>query len=81
MAEKKFDPKWLEGLSFSFAEKTMIEKDGRKTLHAVPKKRPLKEEDMLDWKDNGETVVIVTKDGKKYTVKKKGGGVGSKDKD
>jgi hypothetical protein len=69
-AEKKFNPKWLEGLKFSFAEKEMIEKNGRKTLKATPKKRPLKEEDLLSWKDYGDRVVIATNDGKKYTVKK-----------
>ncbi len=78
----KFDQKWLEGLVFHYAEKNMIEKNGRKTLQAFPKTRPLKEEDIpiievgprkgeRNWTDYGDTVVIATNDGRKYTVKKK----------
>ena len=70
MIEKKFDAKWLEGLKFHYAEKNMVEKNGRKTLQAIAKQRPLREEDILNWKDYGDKVVIVTNDGKKYTVEK-----------
>lgn len=76
----KFDAKWLEGLIYHYAEKKMIEKNGRKTLHAIPMTRPLKEEDILTrpdgslaFADYGDKVVIVTKDGRKYTVSKSGG--------
>lgn len=71
MAEKKLDQKWLEGLKFHYAEKNMVEKNGRKTLQATPKERPLKEDDILDWKDYGDKVVIVSKDGMKHRVVKK----------
>jgi hypothetical protein len=32
--------------------------------------RPLTADDVLDWKDYGDTVVIVTTDGQKYKVDK-----------
>ncbi len=70
-AEKgKFNSKWLDGLKFHYAEKKMIEKNGRKTLQAIAMERPLKEDDLLAWKDLGDKVVIVTKNGKKYFIKK-----------
>jgi tRNA(Leu) C34 or U34 (ribose-2'-O)-methylase TrmL len=74
MVERKFDPKWLEGLVFHYADKKMVEKNGRKTLQAIAMQRPLKEEDVMSWKDYEDRVVIATNDGKKYTVKKKGAG-------
>jgi hypothetical protein len=67
---KKFDPAWLKGLTYSFAEDEVIEKNGRKVHRPIAKKRPLKETDLMSWKDHGETIVIATKDGKKYSVKK-----------
>ncbi len=70
MAEKKIDSKWLEGLKFHYAEKNMVEKNGRKTLQATRKERSLKEGDILDWKDYPDKVVIVSKDGMKHTVEK-----------
>jgi hypothetical protein len=77
MVQQKFDPKWLEGLKFHYANKKIVEKNGRKTLQAIPMERPLKEEDLLElpngersWRDLGDKVVIVTKDGRKYTVEK-----------
>ena len=36
----------------------------------VPIERPLTPGDVLNWKDNGPTVSIVTADGRKYTVDK-----------
>ena len=77
MLEKKLDPKWLEGLKFHTAETKIVEKNGRKTLQAVAKQRPMKEGDILvkpdgslAFTDYGDKVVIATKDGKKYTVEK-----------
>ena len=66
----KIDPKWLDGLTLRYAEKTTVEKGGRKTLHAIAKQRPLREEDMLSWRDCGDKVVIVGNDGMKHTVEK-----------
>jgi hypothetical protein len=79
MGEKKFDPKWLEEkdmntgekLVFFETEKNMVEKNGRKTLQAVRKARPLREEDLLSWKDYGDRVVMATLNGKKYTIARK----------
>ena len=77
MLEKKLDPKWLEGLKFHTAETKIVEKNGRKTLQAIPIERPLKEEDILvrpdgslSFTDYPDKIVIATKDGKKYTVEK-----------
>jgi len=66
----KIDPKFLKGLKFHGAEPKVVEKDGRKVNQNIPFERPLKEADVLDFKDAGDTVIIVTKDGRKYTVDK-----------
>ena len=68
--EKKFDSKWLEGLKFHTADTKMVEKNGRKTLQAIPVEKPAKEEDILNWSDYGDKVVIALKDGMKYSVEK-----------
>jgi len=68
--QRGFKSKWLEGLTFSFAEKAMVEKNGRKTLQATPKKRPLKEDDVMSWREYPDKVVLATNDGRKYAVKK-----------
>lgn len=65
------DQKFLKGLKFKGAERKIIEKDGRKTVQGVPYERPLKPEDVIGMKDNGDSIVIVTADGQKYTVSKK----------
>jgi hypothetical protein len=81
MEEEKFDPRWLEGLKFYWADKKMVEKNGRKTLQAIPMERPLKEEDIpviphgprqgkRNWSIIGDKVVIATSNGKKYVVEK-----------
>lgn len=36
----------------------------------LPTERPLTPADVLNWKDNGETVTIITADGQKYTADK-----------
>ena len=66
----KFNPKWLDNLKFHTAEDKIIEKNGRKVHQAVPIERPLKENDLLGWKDYGDKIVIATKDGRKYHIKK-----------
>jgi hypothetical protein len=71
MAEK-IDPKYLEGLKFNFVEQRKAKKDGRDIVQNIPQQRALAQEDILDWKDYGDNVVIVTMDGQKITVSKKG---------
>ena len=68
--EKKFDSKWLKGLDFSYAETVVVEKNGRKTSQGIPKKRPLKEDDILAFAEYPDRIVIATKDGKKHVIKK-----------
>jgi len=66
-----FDRKWLEGLKFRTSEaREMKGDDGRAGKQHIPKERALKQEDILDWKDLGNSVVFVTGDGQKYTVNK-----------
>ena len=65
--KKAFDEKLLKGLVFRTSELNK-DKEGKKSY--VPVKRPLAVGDILDWKDCGETVVLVTTDGQKYTVEK-----------
>lgn len=64
------DSKWLKGLTFKTAEEKKFKEDGKETTRMVPVERALQVGDVLDWKDNGETVVIVTADGQKYEVGK-----------
>jgi hypothetical protein len=69
--EVKFDRKWLNGLKFST---TRIEKvkgeDGKVEKKIMPVIRPLKEDDLLDWKVRGNQVVLVAADGQKHRVEK-----------
>jgi hypothetical protein len=67
------NPQWLKGFMFRGATPKATEEDGRKKVTYVPFERPLETGDVLDWKDKGTTVVIVTKDGRKYSVSKKAG--------
>jgi len=64
MAEQ-IDKKLLTGLKFRSSKKAS-EGGG-----FVPTERNLAPADVLNWKDNGDTVTIVTKDGKKHVVNKK----------
>lgn len=66
-----FDKKWLEGLKFKTSEEKIVEEEGRKVKKFIPKERPLKESDILGWKDNGNSIVLVTADGQKVSVNKK----------
>ncbi len=68
----KFDQKWLEGLTYRSSEKKKAVKDGRPVTQNIPTERPLKTEDILDWKDVGDAVVIVAADGQKHKVPKGG---------
>lgn len=70
-AEPVFDKKWLEGLKFKTSEPREVKgEDGRPGKQHIPKERALRQEDILSWKDNGNSVVLVTADGQKYTVSK-----------
>lgn len=64
---ESIDKKLLEGLVF----KSSKPKKGDNGTVNVPTERPLTPADVLDWKDNGAAVVIVTADGQKHTVAKK----------
>lgn len=67
----KIDAKYLDGLVFNDVEKKKGTKDGRPVTQNIPVERPLTADDVLDWKDCGDTVVIVAADGRKHTVPKK----------
>lgn len=67
MAEQTIDGKFLKGLTFR-SSKPVKGQDG--TRHQ-PTERALKPSDVLNWIDQGETVVIVAADGRKYNVNKK----------
>lgn len=68
---RTIDPKYLAGLKFNFAEKRTAKKDGREVVRNIPQQRDLAPDDVMDWKDYGDYVVIVTLDGQKYNVPKK----------
>lgn len=65
MAEA-IDKKYLTGLKYKGSNPKKTEEG----VKHIPFERNLKVEDVLDWKDNGATVTIVTADGAKYTVEK-----------
>lgn len=69
------DAKLLKGLTFKTAEirETKDENSGKPIKKSLPVERALKPADVLDWKDLGDTVVIVAKDGRKYRVEKEAG--------
>lgn len=66
MAEA-IDKKYLVGLKFKSSKPN---KTAEGVKH-IPFERNLQPADVLDWKDNGPSVTIVTADGQKYTVDKK----------
>ncbi len=73
MAEQKIDAKYLEGLKFRGAEIKKVKTDAGDKEKSVPFERDLTADDVLDWKDKGDSVVIVTADGQKHTVARKKG--------
>ena len=66
MAEK-IDKALLEGLTFSGSK--AVKNAGKTEYQKFT--RELTPDDVLDFKDTGSAVTIVTKDGKKYSVAKK----------
>ena len=74
MAAKPIDAKYLKGLVYRSSEPRKTEEG---TRH-VPTERELAPGDVLDWKDNGATVTIVTGDGQKHVVEKKAAAQGEK---
>ncbi len=72
MAEKAIDKSLLEGLTFRTSKEVEVkDEEGKKKKEYQKIVRPLTPEDVLDWKDNGARVTIVTRDGKKHEVEKK----------
>jgi len=69
MAER-IDAKLLKGLRYRTSEGKRVNEDGRNVMKYAPVERPMRQEDVLDWKDNGQTVTMVTADGQKLTVEK-----------
>lgn len=65
MAEA-IDKKYLAGLKY----KSSTAKKTEEGVRFIPTERALTPADVLDWKDNGPTVTIVTADGRKHTVDK-----------
>lgn len=60
------DKKYLAGLKFRSSKPV---KSAEGTKH-IPTERALQPTDVLDWKDNGPSVTIVTADGQKVTIEK-----------
>jgi hypothetical protein len=59
----------LKGLTFKTSEVRKVkDENGRAKTSFVSVARPLKPDDVLDWKDCSGKIVIVAKDGRKYTV-------------
>ena len=64
---EQIDKKYLAGLKY----RSSTSKKTEEGLVNFPTERALKADDILDWKDNGASVTIVTADGQKYNVDKK----------
>jgi hypothetical protein len=73
---KPIDAKWLKGLVFR-TSKTVEGTTGQ--VRMVPEERELTPDDVLDWKDTGPRIVIITADGRKLTVDKKTAAKAEKD--
>lgn len=68
------DAKFLKGLTYKTSEaKKSKDDNGKEKTAFIPVERALKPEDVLGWKDRGNTVVIVAKDGRKYRIEKEVG--------
>ncbi|WP_305042380.1 hypothetical protein [Geoalkalibacter sp.] len=68
--EEGFDKKWLAGLKFNSSKAKTVERDGRQIVTYEPTERPLREQDVLAWSDQGDEVELVTGDGRKLRVAK-----------
>jgi hypothetical protein len=70
--EEEFDSKWLKDVMVTDHVEKPVVKNGKTTKETtkVAEAREATEADVLDWSDKGDTVVIVTKDGRKLSVKK-----------
>jgi hypothetical protein len=65
------DVELLHGLVFRTSQgKQERAEDGRLKTRYIPVERPLTPDDILAEKDLGDQTVIVTKDGRKYTIPK-----------
>ena len=65
------EQKHLAGLTYRTSEKKKIKgDDGDVAVKYVAFERQLKVSDILSQRDTGDSLTIVTKDGKKYTVPK-----------
>ena len=70
--EKGIDAKHLKGLMYTGATHAEVtdKKTGKKKMVHTPFERALAPADVLSFKDYGDTIVLVARDGKKYEVKK-----------
>lgn len=72
--ESQFGAVPLEPIPFEYLDGLVFRSSKSKKTETgkvnVPTERPLTPEDVLTWKDNGETVTIITADGQKHTVDK-----------
>ena len=66
----EFDKKWLEGMKFNDVKKNEAEKNGRKVIQNTAWPRPATVKDVMNFREDGENVVVVLKDGTKHPVKK-----------
>lgn len=67
---ERIDAKHLKGLRYRTSEGRKVNEDGRDIVKHVSTERPLKPEDVLDWRDTGDDIVLVAADGQKHTVVK-----------
>ena len=66
MAEVKKE--WLAGLTFRTANIKTSNEDGRTVKRSVPAERPLTVKDVLGFRVDGDTAILVAADGRKHIV-------------
>lgn len=66
----KIEQKHLEGLVFRTSTPKVKKEDGVEKIRNTPVERPLTLDDIMSQRDAGDSFVIVTKDGQKYTIPK-----------
>ena len=62
------DAKQLKGLVFKGAKPVIVEVDGQNKTVYEPFQRDLTPDDVLNSREDGNTIIICTADGKKYTL-------------
>lgn len=76
---KAIEAKFLVGLMIAVLVEKKIKGEKGEEVRKVPVERELTPDDVLDWKDKGDAIVIVAADGQKHVVSKRASAPGDPD--